>query len=422
MILHDLKATAGATGKKFILRTKADTFDKDMFRLAYDPGIMYNLKYNHIDWSTVKPLHDMDVFVLNRLHNREVTGNAAREMVEHHCQQYGDLVKLICNKDLDCGVSAKTLVDVFGKGFVPMFEVALADEDELTNINFPVLAQTKFNGVRVVAIVTKDGVQLRTRNGKSFKFEALEAQLKHSMLTIDDEHILDGELTLGDSNTSDHTNVSGLVNSAIRGNPVVARGLVYTAFDTMSLKQFNNQDCNDYYDRRFQNLGYRIANINAKYEGPPDWYLDPLVRIVENHFVADLDTLQSLFATHLSAGYEGLILKHWTHKYNFKRSKVWTKMKATKTVDLRCKGIKYGDESSKYAGLIGALECYGKVEGKDIEVFVGSGLNDHDRALPEFDYIGNMIELKYNSIIQDKRTGLWSLYLPRFITVRGDIS
>lgn len=418
MILHDLKASPGSTGKKFILRTQADTFDKEMFKLAYNPDKMYNLKFNSIDWNTIKPLSDTDKVLLDKLHTRELVGNAAREAVEQHCVMYGDLVKLICNKDLDCGVSAKTLINVFGKGFVPMFEVALALEEDINNLQFPIIAQTKYNGVRVIATVTQAGVKFQTRNGHQFVYKALADLLEHAKLHENDEFILDGELTLGLSNTSNHTDVSGIVNSALKGTPITNEGFVFTMFDTMSLSEFEAQECDEYYDRRYQNLVYRLGHIAISVPASQH----ALVDIAKNNICSTREEVQALFEKHLADGFEGLILKSWTHKYAFKRSKAWAKMKATKTVDLRCKGIKYGTESTKYDGLIGSLECYGNVEGRDVEVFVSSGLSDNDRTKPEYEYIGNVIELKYNSLIQDKHTLQWSLYLPRFVTIRGDIS
>ena len=70
--------------------------------------------------------------------------------------------------------------------------------------------------------------------------------------------------------------------------------------------------------------------------------------------------------------------------------------------------------------MIGKLKCQGIVEGKEVTVNVGSGLADLQRGLPETEFLFRTIEVKYNAVIIDSRTGEYSLFLPRFIMVRLD--
>ena len=53
-----------------------------------------------------------------------------------------------------------------------------------------------------------------------------------------------------------------------------------------------------------------------------------------------------------------------------------------------------------------------------IKVSVGSGMTDKDRELPIDYYIGKVIELQYNELIQSKSKDTYSLFLPIFIEVR----
>lgn len=408
MIINDLRTTAGSIGKECILRAKADTFDKKMFQYAYHPDRMYYLKFNHIDYDTLQPFSDMDKVILDRLLARDIVGNNARDIVEDHCHMYGDLIKLICNKDLDCGVSATTLNKVFGKNFIPQFKVQLATEVPLEEVSLPILGQLKYNGVRVTALIHDGNITLKTRNGKVFEYPALEEYLR----CIPRDVMIDGELT--DLENKHHQGVSGIVNSAIKGTPI-SKELIFNVFDTMELDEFEAQDCCLSYKVRFDRLKEHVNYLYATLEDE----VKSLVKLADTYYFNTHADINAKFNEVLGMGLEGLILKREDHKYMFKRSKDWIKMKAIKTADLRCSGIEEG--TGKYLNAIGALQCYGEVEGQEVEVNVGSGLSDAQRFYDPAEFIGNLIEVKYNSLIEDKTTGKLSLFLPRFVTVRGDL-
>lgn len=408
MILKELNISRGSTHKEMVLRGRCSNLDKKMFQYAYDPGKMYYQKFSDegIDWDFMEePYADM-FHVLDRLITRDVTGNAARQLVERYAADHGDLIKLICNKDLDCGVNETTLNKVFGKGFIPTFDVQLATDVPIEKVRMPCVAQLKYNGTRVIALLDSSGSsRLFTRNGKEFKYPKLQHELERS------EHcnyMIDGELCFGDSQGQDHTKVSGIVNSAIKGTPIPSsHDLNYHVFDAMFGTEFSSQSCRIVYGDRIR-MVKDFVHVSASC----------MVHVARTYELNTHFELRALFEARLAEGYEGLILKHWDHRYEFKRSKVWIKLKAEETVDLKCIAVEPG--TGKYQGKIGALYCVGRAHGKDVEVKVGSGLSDFDRSRPDDIYLSNTIEVKYNTVIQDKATGSWSLFLPVFIVVRMD--
>ena len=417
MILKELRNTGSSTAKRHILQTMADTFDKKMFQYAYSPDLTYGVKYNYIHWDGVRQPSQMDFILLDKLIHRKLVGNGARTEIDNHCREYGDLVKLICNKDLDCGVTATTLNEVFGKGFILLFEVQLAKEVTITKLTLPMVGQIKYNGVRVVAHIRKDGVTFRTRNGKYFAFPELAKRLHKGHGDFDKDIILDGELTYGDSKGLDHTGISGVVNSAIKGNPIkdIRQDIVFTVFDIMEISDFYKQDCRLVYKDRFRFLDDYIHYL---WEGLSTEEARS-IQIAKSFIFNSYEDIQIKFKELLEEGYEGLILKSWNHYYSFKRSTDWVKLKATNTADLLCTDVLTG--KGKYSGMVGSLICKGMVEGREVTVNVGSGLSDADRSLSFTHYIDHKIEVKYNSVILDKVSNLWSLFLPRFNTIRGDL-
>lgn len=404
MIINTLLTTNSSIEKQKILKLATEE-EKRVFQAAYNPYIMYYVNFDNIDMSTLSKYDTYMFNILDRLASRELSGKEAYETVITYCRHHGDLLKLICNKDLSCGVSSTTLNKVFGKNFIPTFKVQLATEVPIEKVTLPIMGQIKYNGIRVIALIKDGTVELKTRRGLNFSFPALEEELSK----IKKDIMLDGELCVGDSQNSNHTYVGGLVNSARQGNPITNTNLVYNVFDGMPLDIFNNKLRTDPYYKRLYFIDENL--VESK-----------LVRRTSNFTFETLEDINNTFTNLIKDGYEGLILKPAGHRYSFKRCKDWIKVKETKKAgkdaDLECIDIKYG--SGKYKGLIGSLVCKGIVEGKSVQVSIGTGLTDKDRILKPNYYVSKYIEVKYNCLIQNKQTGQWSLFLPRFVQVRED--
>lgn len=415
MILKELRKTSSKIEKEEILK-KADSFDKRMFTYAYDPNLVYNLKFNYVHWDGIRQPSQLDFILLDRILRKELWGNGAREAIQAHCNEHGDLVKLICNKDLDCGVTGTTLNKVFGKGFIPLFEVQLAVEVPLEKLTLPLIGQIKYNGVRVIAYIRKGDVTFRTRNGKHFEFPKLADLLSQGYKCSDRDMILDGELCYLDSKGHDHTGISGIVNSAIKGNPIkdIRGDIVFNVFDCLEAHHFFNQICVDNYANRFT----RLENYVTCLWGTMDREATKHIQVAKSFLFNSYEDIQNKYDELLEEGYEGLILKSHSHLYTYKRSADWVKMKAIKTADIKVVDIQ--DGTGKYINAIGALVCEGEVEGRPIKVKVGSGLSDAQRFYDPNEFLGSTIEVKYNTVIRDKDTNEWSLFLPRFVTIRGD--
>jgi len=412
-ILHKLRQTNSRLEKEQILKS-ATPLEQKMFMFAYNPHKMYYQNFDDIDYNSIKTLREDTFHILDDIENRVHVGHKAREIIEQHSYYHGDLIKLICNKDLDCGVTEVTLNKVFGKDFIPTFNVQLAKEVPFSKIKFPILGQVKYDGVRCLAFISAHGVILKTRNGKVFSYPMLEKYLTHFYKGTD--IIFDGELVYGHGHIIDRTSVSGIVNSAIRGTPIPHdKGILFNVFDKLYLPEFVNQVCRRPYAMRLNELeGLFISMSNLEVSSS----LFKYVNLVHSTTLYNLDELNNYYSSLISIGCEGLILKSHNHLYTFKRSADWIKVKETKTTDLLCLAVQEG--KGKYAGGIGALICVGVVEGKDIQVAVGSGLTDEERMYAGNTYVGATIEVKYNSVIKDSKTDEWSLFLPRFVCVRED--
>lgn len=408
-IVNRLRAFSSILDKQKILQNEVTENEKLMFKLAYDPYKRYRLHFTHIDMNNLGnftiELHE----ILHNLSTGKLTGNTARLTVEEFAKENGDLIKLICNKDLACGVSVTTLNKVFGKTFINKFNIQLAKEEDIDKINFPINAQLKYNGSRVITILNKGKITFKSRGGHEFSFPELEFSLLSIPYIGSKEIVLDGELTFGDSKNEDHTKISGLINSSIKTGSRLPnnKDIQYHIFDTLSLAEFEQEKCSKEYHLRMQDL-WKIV---------PDKHNQ--LKIAKTYLAENKEDLMNIYNDLLQQGYEGLILKTLTHKYTYRKNKTWIKMKATETIDLLCND--YTEGEGRFEGMIGALVCTGFIGNKRIVTKVGSGLTDELRSMDPQYFIGKYIEIAYNKIIENKE-GEYSLFLPRYVTTREDKS
>ena len=108
-------------------------------------------------------------------------------------------------------------------------------------------------------------------------------------------------------------------------------------------------------------------------------------------------------------GWEGLYLKNPNHVYlPGKRVNNAIKLKRRPTADLLCIGIEDGE--GKYEGKIGSLVLK---DSNGIIVKVGSGLQDWQREVEESYYVGKIIEIEYEQILD-------TYIQPTFVRIRTD--
>lgn len=406
-IIKSLRETNSKRAKELILSNNSGVMLSDVLFTTYNPDLVYNIKFkdNELDLNNLGSIDAKGFTILSDIYLKKIVGNAARAYIETYSTVNGDLIKLICNKDLRCGISSTTINKVF-PGLIPTFKVQLAKE--LKNPSFPCLAQLKYDGVRIVIMWNGDNVIFKTRNGKVPILPQMQAHIE----AVLKEHrvmwcIFDSEVTLINGKTTERTKVSGLINSAMKGGVIDESELVFNVFDILPYDQFMTQECDATYQLRLDLLTTILTNINS-----------PYLKIARTFKVDHIVELESLFRETINSGQEGLIIKYPHHFYNFKRSSQWGKMKSVETADLTCYDFVEG--TGKFEGLIGALKCKGIVKGKEVTVKVGTGLTDIERTVSPEDYIGKTIEVKYNDTIIDSVTEKWSLFLPRFVCVRFD--
>ena len=342
--------------------------------------------------------------VLEGLRTRSITGHAARDAIEAVSQEFDSeewngLCRRVIIKDLRCGISEKTLNKVLGKTEwkIPTFTCQLATDsnDHASKMKGTKRIECKLDGVRVLALCTKNTVTLFSRNGKQFEnFPDIEAQLSRVKNRISLEtkgpFVLDGEI-VGES-------FQALMKQAQRKDNAKTKDMNYYIFDVIPLADFERGFWNAQQHKRTLMLEINQAEIEAESN----------LRIMPGMNV-DLDTaeghdvMQRFAEDAVTQGFEGIMIKDVGAPYECKRSSFWMKWKPVMTVDLNIVGFEEG--TGRNLGRLGAIICEGTDNDRLIRVNVGSGLSDVNRD--EYwgardDLLGQVVEVAADAVTQNQ--------------------
>jgi DNA ligase-1 len=392
-IVHALRRAKGSNAKLKILKSHSNNFQWIKFlSYTYDSSKNYYVS-PPADTTFIDDLCDYNEMfnVLDRLSTGNYIGQSGRDIAKSASKLYGEVFRLVLAGSINAGVSVTTINKAY-PGAIPEFKVMLAEDVVVTK--FPILASTKYDGVRVLAFVYADETILRTRSGKQLNIDSLVRNMSKYP-----EGVYDGELVLGNGLQNDRTGITGHVNSVLKGGSTDIPGYSYVIFDYMPLEDWENKNSSKDYLTRLRELNnFHIPDISIRYS--------------EQTSVNSAKEIESLYEDRIAKGYEGLILRYPEDPYVWSRSSMLIKKKAIKECVLTCTGVKEG--TGKYAGAIGSLLCEGKVEGKVVRVNVGSGLSKFDVFQEPEHYIGSKIEVLYNDVIKSDSNEFYSLFLPRF--------
>ena len=418
-VIRSLELHSSRINKEDILRAQIENTELfEGFNLALSPYITFGIKQ-----VPIKPSHttgrglSWQAFKSNlqRLINREITGNAARDLIEdlmdHSTEkQWNDWYRRILIKDLRCGVSEKT-VNKIKKNAVQVFACMLAHDaaNHESKLQGKKLLEPKLDGVRVITIInTQDRtVTQYSRNGKILEnFNHIVDKLQSMIDNFDRSWVLDGEIV---SNS-----FQDLMKQVHRKEDVQANDARLMLFDILPLSEFK---------RGYSSLGQKRRSALLKSFKP---LLDQVgfIDIIEqleidfDSYVGELE-YKEYNKLILSKGFEGIMIKSPDAIYECKRSANWLKQKPFIEVSLAVQTVEEG--TGRNQGKLGALVCQGQDDGKEILVNVGSGFTDQDRD--EFwvgreQLRGQVVEVRADAITQNQ-DGTFSLRFPRFLRFRG---
>lgn len=397
----EIAATSSRNEKIDLLKKHDSPVIRFILESAYNPYRRFNLssKIADVRGEGVGELCLEDSNLLDKLQSRELSGNAAVEYVTKFIKsltpEYGELFKMILNKDLRCGVSDSTINKVFPK-LIPEFNVMLAEKPEkIGKMKFPAWIEPKLDGMRAVNVYDGSEVMHMSRSGMPI------ATLDHT-----NEELLD--LIKAIPSMVDAEAMADSFNetmSSVKRKTAKAESLACLyVFDLLPYDSFEAEETQlTYVERR--------TALEKLFEGKQYKYL----KLNPRKLVNSLEEAKAAFEEFFEQGFEGAIVKASDGVYEFDRSLSWIKLKPLETGDFEITGFEEG--TGKNVGKLGAFI----VDYNGVDSRCGGGFSDKQRA--EFwaarkEMIGTIIEVKYMEGTSNKE-GTSRMRHSRFVKIRS---
>ena len=406
--LDFLEAVAPAKGtnaKKEILLSNlgiGNDIAGSILHYTFNPYISFNVVKvpKTKDRFAIDPDEAWSLFFSNaeKCANREVTGNAAIGLMQstfNKCSEAQEKwMRKILKKNLAIGISTKSINKV-SPGFIPTFDVALAQKFERKRMSDWVYIEPKLDGIRCLAIVDINGAKLFTRAGKLITNFNDTVGKELSLLK---DGCYDGEIMSKD--------FTALMRQVYRKEDKDISEVYFAIFDYLTLEEWKEKKGKHTLKKRKRTLNRQIGTAHAKEHLK---YLK-LVRYEPELLPSD-EVLKESHDRWVAQGYEGIMIKDTDSLYSFGRDWSVMKYKAFFDADVPVIGLKEG--TGKHQGKLGSF----LVDYKGVEVNVGSGLNDElrEKLWGDQTIIGRIIEVRYQEETPDG-----SLRFPTFVCFRKD--
>ncbi len=398
-IISRLRNTQSINEKKKILEdNKEDNYFKLVLKYCYDPFITFgvNKSISFRNATTRQENYEEYLFeLLEKLHKRALTGNAAREAIVSFGSKYSrdiqDLILRILNKDLQCGISIKTINKVF-KGLVPVFELQLCNTYRDKELQYPVYCEPKLDGARLVICRTaSDDIIMRSRNGLEKDFPYL---LKDAKKLIPKGFAIDGELINEQGFQASMTQFNRKYNKSAKGQKLFIFDIIPEHKVVKSIYKEPLRERRAFLEKLYSNNRYEYFVLSA-------------IQTISNKQQLDV-----FYRSCLDQQYEGIIIKEPDSYYEAGRNNNWLKLKPTDTAD--CEVVKVIEGKNSLKGKLGSVIV--KMPNGNRSRVSGFRLDERIRFWNNPNLIlGKIIEVKYDRLTEEGK-----FRFARFVKIRED--
>lgn len=366
---------------------------------------------------------DLELFFVlcDKLAARELTGNAAKVAIMDTLAEYTPATIELLSRVLRKNLQTKFATTIYNSAVpsefqVPVFDVMLADKcetDEEMNELFssPCIADYKYDGMRTIIVFEQGRISFFSREGIQMTHcdGLFDDDLKKIRQYLGYDFVLDAEQF---SESWEQT-----MNSRKSGDSEAKNQLHLLAFFIMPLEDWKAQSCDITMEDNRNNLTKMCSELNLK-----------KIFVTSARIVTGVDEIKSMLAEvttpgfeEQAKGYEGLILKRPSAKYQWKRVMDWCKVKNFYDIDCVVCDMAKGNPNTKYSDVMGRVFVRGYTEdGILVEGWVGSGFTDDQRKNPEF-LVGATIVVSYQEITKPTaKRPVPSLRFGTFVRVRDD--
>ena len=424
-LIRKLESTNGRIEKEnYLAEYRTNDTVRNLLFFTFNPYIITGIskkkasKYINTleDLSGVETIDSVldftDYFTLHKS-GRDEDLKVLEKFARQH-EEYRSIIYRLATKDIKVGVQATTLNKIFGKNFVPVFEVMLGDRyfdnpDKYVPEGKDFILTQKLDGVRCVCIKDNDGtVTFLSRQGQPINdLVDVEKEVREGLPA---GFVYDGELLL---RNDAHLRSKDLYRQTVKvtSSDNVKKNIIFNCFDILPVDEFRRGFCaHSSYTRKIMLQNY----INRKNF---EWIKE--VKML--YTGCDKEQITNWLDKIVSEGGEGVMINLFDAPYECKRSRGLLKVKKMQTCDIKCIDVAEGTGHNK--DKLGAVVCeFIGPDEKTYIVNVGSGFTLQDREYfwktPEA-IVGKIIEVQYFEISQNEQGG-YSLRFPVFKHIREE--
>lgn len=391
LVLQKISQVSGKNEKRKLLEDNKD--DKRLGELL-DAGLNFFRKFYIHKWtmprlSIASPSdqHDAFLVLLNKLENRQITGNDAKSQVEaffDNCDDIQrDIYSKVLRKDLKAGFSVDTAAEFFP---IPTFDVMLATDGKKCKklneiISKGVYVSPKLDGYRCLAVIDQGEVTLYSRNGSVFSnFPSIEASLLKSF--PNHSFVLDGEIISDDFQSIQKTAFSDK-------SGITVGDVKYNVFDFIMMDQWKSGNFKTLKSNRYMT----IQSIQHLF--------GPEVVAVSQELANTVERVLELEVLYMSQGYEGAMVLPDIPYYKGRSANKLMKFKTMLSQDCTITGMYEGEARSRLEGVMGGLEL---IQENGAKCECGTGFSDEDRKFMfnnQDKVIGRIAEIRYQELSKD---------------------
>lgn len=460
-IIQDLKAISGTKAKEDYLKALSEEDQKKFRTLAQivyqptptnikkipDPKSTKICAFQYNDDATL-PIMQINEMIHEGGFGSDESKRKLVDLFSYCSEEINDVLVRILKKNLDCGVSAKTVNKVFpGTLFIPPYmRASNLNESNYHKIQFPCYSQVKADGKFVNIVVTvpegstitvddvKDGnledhhVEIFSRDWKSMQIvcsdplwimTAILREMRDSgpeHLQNETKFVLHGEALVVDEFGEVLPREIG--NGYLNRDDVDPSRVIFKMWDIVPGSIFfDGKKCAD-----DLNYSYRLFLLTKLLDESYDNAYGFPATVIPTRSAMSREEVEAQYADARARGEEGIMLKNRMLLWKSHTSPDMMKVKVEVDCEMKVVGYTLG-ENNKYHGMIASLDIASS-DGM-IQCSVGSGLSDEQRENVEFwDGIiekEGIVTVTYNDVTSNaSRPGIYSLYLPRIIEVRDD--
>lgn len=411
-IINQISNTSSRNEKETILeQSKDNQLFKDILYFVYNPYILTGISKKKISKKLIPPKENSTLSITEimeylKSHNTGKDENII--LVQHFINsqpiELQELYTQIITKDLKIGVETKTINKVFGKGFVPEFNVMLAEKyfGNQDKVKGDFIITEKLDGNRSV-IFNNDKIDMRTRQGQKYDgFIDIEEEIK----LLPKGYVYDGEFIAINPEGLSSKDLYRKTTSIVRKDGI-KKDVIFHVFDMIPINDFRNGICNTPCIQRKTELHNILKELNLKW-----------IKEVEMLYVgSDKNEIIKLLDKVVAEEKEGVMVNLADASYSCKRTPDILKVKKMQSADLKIVGFEEGEGRLK--GTLGRIN----VEYKNNIVGLGSGFSDEDRKYiweNQNDLINSIIEVQFFEESTNKKTKEVSLRFPVFKCLRDD--